>query len=70
MRKRPLALKQLDPLAARAGWSLTSERIAKNPDGLDLPALLKRIESDMPVSKGCTSPFAPTWINEMVRRQG
>lgn len=101
-----------DPWAARAGWSLTSERIAKDPDGLDLPALLNRIESEMgnvasevqwtmnfclagigihfpdhrkraiaigerlgiyrdyPVSKGCTSPFAPIWINEMVRRQG
>jgi 3-methyladenine DNA glycosylase AlkD len=96
--------------AARAGWSLTSERIAKNPDGLELPALLDRLESEMasaapevqwtmnnclagigihfpqhrkraieigetlgiyrdyPVSKGCTSPFAPIWINEMVRR--
>lgn len=101
-----------DRWAARAGWSLTSERIAKRPDGLDLPALLDRIESEMgnaapevqwtmnfclagigihfpklrkraiaigerlgiyrdyPVSKGCTSPFAPIWINEMVRRQG
>ncbi|MDC0743852.1 DNA alkylation repair protein [Polyangium sp. rjm3] len=100
-----------DPWAARAGWSLTSERIAKRPDGLDLPALLDRIEAEMgnaasevqwtmnfclagigihfpklrkralaigerlgiyrdyPVSKGCTSPFAPLWINEMVRRQ-
>ena len=100
-----------DPWAARAGWSLTSERIDKNPDGLDLPALLDRIESEMgnaapeaqwtmnfclagigihfpkhrkraiaigeklgiyrdyPVSKGCTSPFAPIWIKEMVRRQ-
>jgi len=100
-----------DPWAARAGWSLTSERIAKSPDGLDLPALLDRIESelanaasevqwtmnsclagigihfpkhrkraiaigekvgiyrDYPVSKGCTSPFAPIWINEMVRRR-
>ena len=100
-----------DPWAARAGWSLTSDRIAKSPDGLDLPALLDRIESEMgnaapevqwtmnsclagigvhfskhrkraiaigeklgiyrdyPVSKGCTSPFAPIWINEMVRRQ-
>ena len=99
-----------DPWAARAGWSLTSERIAKSPDGLDVPALLDRIESEMgnvcsgsamddelrvlqesvftspkhrkraiaigeklgiyrdyPVSKGCTSPFAPIWINEMVR---
>jgi 3-methyladenine DNA glycosylase AlkD len=97
--------------AARAGWSLTSERIVKDADGLDLPALLSRIESEMgkaapevqwtmnfclghigihfpkhrkralaigeslgvyrdyPVSKGCTSPFAPIWINEMVRRQ-
>ncbi len=104
-------MKDEDPWAARAGWSLTSERIGKKPDGLDLPALLDRIESEMgtaapeaqwtmnfclagigihfpehrkramaigeklgiyrdyPVSKGCTSPFAPIWINEMVRRQ-
>lgn len=33
--------------AARAGWLLTSERIARNPDGLDLPALLTRIRSEM-----------------------
>ena len=101
-----------DPWAARAGWSLTAGRVARNPDGLDLPGLLDRIESEMgkapseeqwtmnsclagigihfpehraralaigeelgiyrdfPVSKGCTSPFAPIWINEMVRRQG
>lgn len=101
-----------DRWAARAGWSLTAERVAKNPDGLDLPALLDRIESEMgaadpvvqwtmnsalaeigihnpelrkravavgealgvyrdyPCSKGCTSPFAPIWINEMVKRQG
>jgi 3-methyladenine DNA glycosylase AlkD len=105
-------MKDDDPWAARAGWSLTSGRIARSPDGLDLPALLNRIESEMgnadpaeqwtmnaclagigihfpkhrkralaigeklgvyrdyPVSKGCTSPFAPIWINEMVRRQG
>ena len=24
---------------------------------------------DYPTSKGCTSPFAPIWINEMVSRQ-
>ncbi|HAX42604.1 MAG TPA: DNA alkylation repair protein [Bryobacteraceae bacterium] len=101
-----------DPWAARAGWDLTSERIGRSPDGLDLPALLDRIEAEMgsadpaaqwtmnfclagigihfpehrqrsiaigealgiyrdyPVSKGCTSPFAPIWIQEMVRRQG
>ena len=98
--------------AARAGWQLTASRVAKNPDELDLPALLDRIESEMvgarpevqwtmnttlanigihnpklrpraiaigeklgvyreyPVSKGCTSPFAPIWINAMVSRQG
>jgi 3-methyladenine DNA glycosylase AlkD len=101
-----------DRWAARAGWDLTAERVAKSPDGLDLPALLVRIESQMavaapevqwtmnstlaaigihfpkhrkraiaigeklgiyrdyPVSKGCTSPFAPIWINAMVSRQG
>ncbi len=100
-----------DPMAARAGWNLTAERVARQPDGLDLTALLDRIESEMatahpatqwtmnsclaqigiefpahrkralalgeslgiyrdfPVSKGCTSPFAPIWIGEMVRRQ-
>ena len=101
-----------DRWAARAGWDLTAERVAKSPDALDLPALLARIEFEMadaepevqwtmnntlagigihfpkhrkraiaigeklgvyrdyPVSKGCTSPFAPTWINFMVSRQG
>jgi 3-methyladenine DNA glycosylase AlkD len=101
-----------DHWAARAGWSLTAEQVAKSPDGLDLPGLLDRIESEMksadpaaqwtmngalaaigihfpkyrkraiaigealgvyrdyPCSKGCTSPFAPTWINEMVSRKG
>jgi len=101
-----------DRWAARAGWDLTSERVAKSPDGLDLPALLDRLESEMasadpevqwtmnmtlatigihfpkhrkraiaigeklgvyrdyPVSKGCTSPFAPVWIDFMVSRQG
>ncbi len=28
------------------------------------------IYRDYPVSKGCTSPFAPIWINAMVSRQG
>ncbi len=101
-----------DRWAARAGWDLTAERVAKSPDGLDVPALLARLESEMadadpevqwtmnntlatigihfpkhrkraiaigetlgiyrdyPVSKGCTSPFAPIWINFMVSRQG
>lgn len=36
-----------DRWAARAGWSLTAERVVKNPEGLDLPGLLDRIESEM-----------------------
>jgi len=28
------------------------------------------IYRDWPVSKGCTSPFAPIWIDYMVSRQG
>lgn len=101
-----------DRWAARAGWSLTASRVVKSPEGLDVAALLDRIESEMsradpavqwtmnstlaeigihfpklrkraiaigeklgiyrdyPVSKGCTSPFAPIWIDFMVSRQG
>ncbi|MFA5551490.1 MAG: DNA alkylation repair protein [Trueperaceae bacterium] len=100
-----------NPWAARAGWSLTAERIGKQPEGLDLPGLLDRLEREMaaapaetqwtmnnslagigihhselrdrairigeelgvyrdyPTPKGCTSPFAPIWIAEMVRRK-
>jgi 3-methyladenine DNA glycosylase AlkD len=36
-----------DVMAGRAGWSLTAERIAKSPEGLDLAALLDRIEREM-----------------------
>lgn len=99
------------PAKLRAGWSLTTERVSKSPEGLDISALLNRIEKEMslehdlpkwtmnyclaeiginfpehraralsigeklgvyrdyPVSKGCTSPFAPCWINEMVNRK-
>lgn len=101
-----------DPMAGRAGWSLTTERIVKSPEGLDISAILDRLESEMKnaaaevqwtmnfalveigvnfpdqrkraisigeklgiyrdygVAKGCTSPFAPIWIGEMVKRQG
>lgn len=100
-----------DPVVASAGWALTTERVAKKPDVLDLSGLLDVIEADMkdapdrlqwamnhclaqigiehpehrtraidigerlevlkdyPTSPGCTSPFAPSWITEMVRRQ-
>lgn len=104
-------MKSDHPMAARAGWRLTAGRVVKDPEGLDLPGLLDRIESEMgqaasevqwtmnsclaeigihfpkhrkralaigeklglyrdyPTSKGCTSPYAPIWINEMVKRQ-
>ncbi|WP_278264419.1 DNA alkylation repair protein [Nocardia sp. AG03] len=100
-----------DPVVASAGWALTSERVVKKPEGLDLDGLLDLIEAgmkdapvrlqwamnhtlaqigiehpeyrtravdigerlrvlaDYPTPKGCTSPFAPVWIAEMVRRQ-
>ena len=100
-----------DPVVASAGWALTSERVTKDPGGLDLPGLLDTIEAEMkdapdrlqwamntclaqsgiahpelraraigigerlevlkdyPTPPNCTSPYAPIWINEMVRRQ-
>jgi 3-methyladenine DNA glycosylase AlkD len=99
-----------DPVVASAGWALTTDRVAKNPDGLDLTGLLDVIEAEMktapdrlqwamnhclaqigidhpkhraraiaigehlgvlkdyPTSPGCTSPYAPTWITEILRR--
>ncbi|MEU4578666.1 DNA alkylation repair protein [Nonomuraea sp. NPDC023979] len=100
-----------DPVVASAGWALTSERVAKKPEGIDLAGLLDLVEKEMkdaperlqwamntclaqigiehpehraralaigerlevlkdyPTSPGCTSPYAPIWIGEMVRRQ-
>ena len=37
-----------DRWAARAGWNLTASRVNKGADVLDLPALLDRIENEMP----------------------
>lgn len=104
-------LAEPDPVVASAGWALTSERVVKKPEGLDLDHLLDVIEANMkeapdrlqwamnntlaqigiefpehraraldigerlevlkdyPTPPNCTSPFAPAWINEMVRRQ-
>ncbi|GAA3313419.1 DNA alkylation repair protein [Arthrobacter ramosus] len=36
-----------DPVVAGAGWALTTERAAKNPEGLDLAGLLDVIEAEM-----------------------
>ncbi|MEJ2856860.1 MULTISPECIES: DNA alkylation repair protein [unclassified Saccharothrix] len=100
-----------DPVVASAGWALTTERVAKRPEGLDLGGLLDVVEAEMkdapdrlqwamnhclaqigishpvhraraidigerlevlkdyPTPPNCTSPYAPAWIAEMVRRQ-
>ncbi|MER7854308.1 DNA alkylation repair protein [Streptomyces bacillaris] len=100
-----------DPVVASAGWALTTERVAKKPEGLDLDGLLVTVEAEMkdapdrlqwamnhclaqigihhpghraravaigerlevlkdyPTPPNCTSPYAPAWIAEMVRRQ-
>jgi len=100
-----------DPVVASAGWALTTDRVARRPEGLDLAGLLDVIEAEMkdapdrlqwamnhclaqigidhpehraraidigerlevlkdyPTPPNCTSPFAPIWITEMVRRQ-
>jgi 3-methyladenine DNA glycosylase AlkD len=36
-----------DPVVASAGWALTTERVVKSPDGLDLIGLLDTIEAEM-----------------------
>jgi 3-methyladenine DNA glycosylase AlkD len=40
--------KEKDRWAARAGWHLTASRVTKDPTGLDLDALLDRIEKELP----------------------
>ncbi|RLQ86566.1 DNA alkylation repair protein [Mycetocola zhadangensis] len=100
-----------DPVVASAGWALTTERVVRKPEGVDLGELLDTIETDMkdapdrlqwemnsclaqigishpqyraravdigerlevlkdyPTPPNCTSPYAPIWIAEIVRRQ-
>jgi 3-methyladenine DNA glycosylase AlkD len=36
-----------DPVVGSAGWALTTERVAKKPEGLDLAGLLDVIEAEM-----------------------
>ena len=104
-------MKAKDRWAARAGWSLTAGRVNRDAGGLDLSALLDRIEKEMPkagpevqwtmnntlaavgirhaahrrraiaigekiglyrdwpVSKGCTPPYVPVWVEAMVKRK-
>jgi 3-methyladenine DNA glycosylase AlkD len=44
-------MKAKDRWAARAGWNLTAGLVNKGGAGLDLEALLKRIEKEMPKAK-------------------
>jgi 3-methyladenine DNA glycosylase AlkD len=44
-------MKDKDRWAARAGWHFTASRVNKDADGLDLPALLDRIEKEMPKAR-------------------
>ena len=104
-------LADANPVVASAGWALTTERVVRQPEGLDLASLLNVIEAEMkdaparlqwamnsclaqigiehpayrsraldicerlgvledyPTPPNCTSPYAPIWITEMVRRQ-
>ncbi|MCU1446739.1 DNA alkylation repair protein [Cryobacterium sp.] len=108
---RQLWFADADPVVASAGWALTTDRVAKTPDGLNLSGLLDLIEAQMkaaperlqwamnhclaqigiehaeyraralaigerlevlkdyPTPPGCTSPYAPIWITEIVSRQ-
>jgi 3-methyladenine DNA glycosylase AlkD len=52
LREKWMKPKEKDRWAARAGWHLTASRVNKGAaDGLDLPALLDRIEKEMPKAK-------------------
>lgn len=44
---RQLWLADKDPAAVSAGWALTADCVTKNPERLDLPALLDSIEAQM-----------------------
>jgi len=45
-------LDDADAAVAAAGWELTTERILKSPDGIDLEGFLDTIESDMKTAPG------------------
>ncbi len=47
-------MKSKDPMSARAGWALTAGRVAREPEGLDIPALRDRIENEMADPRGAT----------------
>lgn len=48
-----------NPMAARAGWNLTKQRVVNNPDMVDIPSLLDRLENEMAEA----SPIAQWTMN-------
>jgi len=55
-----------DPTVRAAAWSLTSDRVVKKPEGLDLEHLLDLIERDMK-----DAPTRPQWaMNETLAQIG
>jgi len=42
-----MRMKPEDPMTASAGWSLTVDRVAKRPEGLELTVLQESIETEM-----------------------
>jgi 3-methyladenine DNA glycosylase AlkD len=109
LREKWMKKSEKDSWAVRAGWHLTASKVNSGAKDLDLPALLDRIEKEMPkakpetqwtmnntlgaiaikhakhrkravaigekiglykdwpVSKGCTIPYVPVWVNAMVK---
>ena len=109
LREKWMKKSEKDSWATRAGWHLTASKIETGEDGVDIEALLDRIEKEMPkarpetkwtmnntlaaigiehpkhrkraiaigekiglykdwpVSKGCTIPYVPVWIDAMVK---
>ena len=53
-----------DDLVGRAGWSLTTERVVKKAEGLDLEALLDQIEKEMK-----QAPAQKQWADETLSRR-
>ena len=47
---RPAWMSETHPWLLRSAWALTAGRIASSPDGLDLDALLERINRELPVA--------------------
>jgi len=73
---KALGNEKMRALNRKVQWTMNNTLVAV---GIHFPRHRKRaiaigealgIYRDYPVSKGCTSPFAPIWISAMVSRQG